>query len=152
MWFRVSRVRVPLPTPLMRRKGRSFCSGPCLSLYWIQGCSQAARQGTLTPSSLVRVQPSLPRRRSKVRSVRNTLSGIPHSAPLLLLSKTDPLRWAPFWGPPAAAWKTLPCEDLRNCKFDPLAQLVEQLPFKPWVRGSSPRRVTITRRYEHSLP
>ena len=25
---------------------------------------------------------------------------------------------------------------------DPLAQLVEQLPFKPWVRGSSPRRVT----------
>ena len=26
--------------------------------------------------------------------------------------------------------------------FDPLAQLVEQLPFKPWVRGSSPRRVT----------
>ena len=26
--------------------------------------------------------------------------------------------------------------------FDPLAQPVEQLPFKQWVRGSSPRRVT----------
>ena len=27
-------------------------------------------------------------------------------------------------------------------KYDPLAQPVEQLPFKQWVRGSSPRRVT----------
>ena len=27
-------------------------------------------------------------------------------------------------------------------KSDPLAQAVEQLPFKQWVRGSSPRRVT----------
>ena len=27
-------------------------------------------------------------------------------------------------------------------QFDPLAQSVEQLPFKQWVRGSSPRRVT----------
>ena len=26
--------------------------------------------------------------------------------------------------------------------FDPLAQLAEQLPFKQWVRGSNPRRVT----------
>lgn len=26
--------------------------------------------------------------------------------------------------------------------FDPVAQSVEQLPFKPWVRGSSPRWVT----------
>ena len=34
---------------------------------------------------------------------------------------------------------------------DPLAQPVEQLPFKPWVRGSNPRRVTKTRRYEHAL-
>ena len=27
-------------------------------------------------------------------------------------------------------------------KYDPLAQSVEQLPFKQWVRGSNPRRVT----------
>ena len=27
-------------------------------------------------------------------------------------------------------------------RFDPLAQLAEQLPFKQWVRGSNPRRVT----------
>ena len=33
-------------------------------------------------------------------------------------------------------------------KFDPLAQPVEQLPFKQWVRGSSPRRVTKGRKYE----
>ena len=26
--------------------------------------------------------------------------------------------------------------------FDPIAQLAEQLPFKQWVRGSNPRRVT----------
>ena len=29
-------------------------------------------------------------------------------------------------------------------RFDPLAQLAEQLPFKQWVRGSNPRRVTKT--------
>ena len=28
-------------------------------------------------------------------------------------------------------------------KFDPVAQPAEQLPFKQWVRGSNPRRVTI---------
>ena len=33
-------------------------------------------------------------RRSKVRSIRNALTGIPHGAPLLLLSVRDPLRWA----------------------------------------------------------
>ena len=27
-------------------------------------------------------------------------------------------------------------------QHDPLAQLAEQLPFKQWVRGSNPRRVT----------
>ena len=30
-------------------------------------------------------------------------------------------------------------------KSDPLAQLAEQLPFKQWVRGSNPRRVTKNR-------
>ena len=28
-------------------------------------------------------------------------------------------------------------------QHDPLAQLAEQLPFKQWVRGSNPRRVTM---------
>ena len=32
-----------------------------------------------------------PYRRSKVRSVQDALTGIPHNAPLLLLSKPDPL-------------------------------------------------------------
>ena len=36
--------------------------------------------------------------------------------------------------------------------FDPLAQPVEQLPFKQWVRGSSPRRVTIKRKMRLHLP
>ncbi len=27
--------------------------------------------------------------------------------------------------------------------FEPVAQLVEQRPFKPWVEGSSPSRLTI---------
>ena len=36
-------------------------------------------------------------RRRKVRSVRNALTGISYSAPLRLLSKWDPLRWAPIW-------------------------------------------------------
>ena len=30
----------------------------------------------------------------------------------------------------------------KRIRYDPLAQPVEQLPFKQWVRGSSPRRVT----------
>ena len=37
-------------------------------------------------------------------------------------------------------------------QFDPLAQSVEQLPFKQWVRGSSPRRVTKKRKYHTVLP
>ncbi|GBF69758.1 hypothetical protein LAWASA_2485 [Lawsonibacter asaccharolyticus] len=36
----------------------------------------------------------MPRRRSKVRSVRDSLTAIPHCAPLLLLSGPHPLRWA----------------------------------------------------------
>ena len=36
--------------------------------------------------------------------------------------------------------------NIRLCDIvDPLAQSVEQLPFKQWVRGSSPRRVTKNR-------
>ena len=35
--------------------------------------------------------------------------------------------------------------------FDPLAQPVEQLPFKPWVRGSNPRRVTTSEQAAYRL-
>ena len=37
-------------------------------------------------------------------------------------------------------------------RFDPLAQLAEQLPFKQWVRGSNPRRVTKKRKMHSHLP
>ncbi len=33
-------------------------------------------------------------------------------------------------------------ESCHPSQYDPLAQLAEQLPFKQWVRGSNPRRVT----------
>ena len=33
---------------------------------------------------------------------------------------------------------------------DPVAQLVEQLPFKPWVVGSSPTRITVLSPYKSS--
>ena len=36
-------------------------------------------------------------------------------------------------------------------KFDPLAQLAEQLPFKQWVRSSNLRRVTKNRQALHKL-
>ena len=35
--------------------------------------------------------------------------------------------------------------------FDPIAQLAEQLPFKQWVRGSNPRRVTKSEQASLSL-
>ncbi len=42
----------------------------------------------------VPVETSTPPRRRKVRSVQDTLMGILHAAPLLLLFPSDPLRWA----------------------------------------------------------
>jgi hypothetical protein len=47
LWFRVSRVRVPLPTPQKEMRDRE-CPGP--SSLSTQGCRQVVRQGTLTPS------------------------------------------------------------------------------------------------------
>ena len=48
MWFRVSRVRVPLPTPL---RIRDWEKSQSLFFLPTQGCRQVVRQGTLTPSS-----------------------------------------------------------------------------------------------------
>ena len=36
-------------------------------------------------------------------------------------------------------------------KFDPVAQPAEQLPFKQWVRGSNPRRVTTSEQASYRL-
>ena len=79
--------------PPHMNKARAGALAPALTLCLrlpTQGCSQVARQGTLTPS-LVGSNPTIP---------------------------------ATFF------------------EYDPVAQSVEQLPFKPWVRGSSPRWVT----------
>ena len=54
----------------------------------------------------------------------------PYPQPPSSLSPRDPLRWAR-----AGAQR-------ERTEYDPLAQSVEQLPFKQWVRGSNPRRVT----------
>ena len=35
---------------------------------------------------------------------------------------------------------------------DPVAQLVEQLPFKPWVEGSSPSRITFYKNLSWPAP
>ena len=56
------------------------------------------------------------------------------------------LRWGPHKSVEGTALPTGPASlgsggDLIT-DYDPLAQSVEQLPFKQWVRGSSPRRVT----------
>ena len=47
-------------------------------------------------------------RRRKVHYTRNSLAGIARYVPLLLLSKPDPLRWAPVWGRPSAAIRAQP--------------------------------------------
>lgn len=39
--------------------------------------------------------------------------------------------------------KILSLEPFAIAMEDPVAQLVEQLPFKPWVEGSSPSRITL---------
>ena len=44
--------------------------------------------------------------------------------------------------PTRPAWLARAGAPGERSEYDPLAQSVEQLPFKQWVRGSSPRRVT----------
>ena len=82
----------PFAHPRMTAGPEPYGSGPPL-LH--RGVAKRLRHGTLTPASLVRVQPSQP--------------------------------------------------------YDPVAQLVEHLPFKPVVRGSSPRRVTTSEQASYRL-
>ena len=111
-------------------------------LFPIQGCSQAVRQGTLTPS-LAGSSPAIPATSSRQSPLRSERPG-GHSS---LLSLASPLQ---------TAIASLDCSLVISfsrkipIEYDSVAQSVEQLPFKPWVRGSSPRWVTKTRKYEHS--
>ena len=85
-------------------------------------------------------------RRRKVRSVRNTLSGISYSAPLRLLSKWDPLRWAPIWvemalpiRPPSSSEQSPLCSG-RPVGHPSLRSLAPPLPTRPAPLGSRWRR------------
>ena len=116
------------------------------SSIWIQGCSQAARQGTLTPSSLVRVQPSLPRRWSKLHIPRFRLK--PQVRSLRRSSFPNRTRHAGLrfggavrGGPPP----------LKPNPLDPVAQLAEHLPFKQGVRSSNLRWVTTSEQAAYRL-
>ena len=66
------------------------------------GLCSGSRQICLRPFPADAGRSPEPRRR-KVRTVQNALPGISHSAPLLLLSGADPLRWALLRFPPQAA-------------------------------------------------
>ena len=105
----------PITHPILwLRAGASAPAFPTLSL----GCSQVVRHGTLTPA-FVGSSPTIPAKAGKRGAI----------------AAGWPPRPQPWW-PPRGPAKAMPRA------HDPLAQLVEQRPFKAKVRGSSPRRVT----------
>ena len=133
MWFRVSWVRAPLPTPdLLVAKGRSVRSGLFHLSASILGCSQVVRHGTLTPA-FAGSSPAIPA----------TSEQSPLGLRFRLRRKLHPLPCSSF--PHATRGAGLARGPQGQFHFDSLAQLVEQRPFKAKVRGSSPRRVTTTR-------
>ena len=103
MWFRVSWVRVPSPTP--EKVGDRGYPGPLFPSTL--GRRQVVRQGTLTPSS-AGSSPAVPAK------VHGAVRGV-------------------------------------FIECDPVAQSAEQLPFKQWVRGSNPRRVTSSSQASYRL-
>ncbi len=161
------------PPHVKGREGRSCGSGlfPSLKRLEIQGCSQAVRQGTLTPS-FAGSSPAIPAtssRQSPLRSehpaghsslcflasplqigpasLGSDLVGTEDAnsvslASPLLLSQCSPLALGPHW---------VPAPPGTQVNHDPLAQSAEHLPFKQGVRSSNLRRVTKRRRYEPSL-
>ena len=111
---------------------RAGASAPALASLPILGCSQVVRHGTLTPA-FAGSSPAIPAT-SSGQSPFSSVSGVDENCvfsffPSLREAEDDSAQfhWAPLPG------------KLNN---DPVAQLVEQRPFKAKVRGSSPRWVT----------
>lgn len=111
------------PPQKRRRQGRSLGSGPALFIP-IVGCSQAVKARDFD-SRIAGSSPAIPATSKQAADpAPPRASAGPFPPPLLLSHKSGrPLLWV-------------------HIKDDPVAQLVEHLPFKPVVRGSSPRRVT----------
>ena len=134
MWFRVSWVRAHYP-PHTVAEGRSVRSGPCLTSTL--GCSQVVRHGTLTPA-FAGSSPAIPA--TSAQAAYRSLTSLPLLPPGRLRDGGPGLFEAQS-PVPHTSWICL--ARVRNqIKFDPVAQLVEQRPFKAKVRGSSPRWVT----------
>lgn len=89
----------------------------------------------MTPASLVRFQPSLP-----IVGANSGSFAPPHAAGLIPSVAPPPQTeiLISVWSRAKGVGPYVPV----FISYDPLAQLVEHLPFKPVVRGSSPRRVT----------
>ena len=149
---------------------RAGASAPALASPSILGCSQVVRHGTLTPAfagsspaipatSAQAAYRSLPHKRESSLTSLRLLSpdrleggdpGTPFraksvtSSPQAALRGGDPGLFEAQSPVPHTSWICL--ARVRNqMKFDPVAQLVEQRPFKAKVRGSSPRWVTKSR-------
>ena len=146
MWFRVSWVRAPLPTPdYLAARGRSVRSGLCRLSCPTLGCSQVVRHGTLTPA-FAGSSPAIPAsRRNKLHIPCPDLQ----VRPRLFRCSSFPHKNVPFLRGPRFNRSFSGCGLCSALGFEPhiisydsLAQLVEQRPFKAKVRGSSPRRVT----------
>ena len=137
---------------------RAGASAPALASFLTLGCSQVVRHGTLTPA-FVGSSPTIPATsvqaayRASCRKRQALLTS------LHLLSPPNPLRWASAGSPRiAVASSANRCgvtsprrEPKQTTSYDPLAQLVEQRPFKAKVRGSSPRRVTKKQHWIHPV-
>ena len=123
------------------RQGRSIGFGPAL---FHRGVAKRLRHGTLTPASLVRFQPSLP-----IVGANSGSFAPPHAAGLIPSVAPPPQTeiLISVWSRAKGVGPYVPV----FISYDPLAQLVEHLPFKPVVRGSSPRRVTMKDGAEHSF-
>ncbi len=125
-------------------EGRGVRSGPGHTSTL--GCSQVVRHGTLTPA-FAGSSPAIPATASG-QSPLGTASACGESGtrslvfPLPIRPKGGFMGIHEAQGPvPHTSW-ACPVRVGRQMQFDPVAQLVEQRPFKAKVRGSSPRWVT----------
>ena len=72
-------------------------------------------------------------------------SGLPRSPISFILGRRQVVRQGTLTPSPAGSNPAVPANHFSRKVFqifDPIAQPAEQLPFKQWVRGSNPRRVT----------